>query len=395
MSKDYYKLLNISKTASPDEVKKAFRKLAHEHHPDKKGGNEAKFKEINEAYQVLSDTAKRQKYDQFGSDAFSGQSASGGGPGMNWEDIMRQSGFSARGGQAGQNSGFGDINIDFDDLGDVLGGMFGFGGRSRQRGSRTTRGADLEIEISLEFMEAVFGVEKTIRLERETKCEHCHGNGAEPGTKIEQCNRCGGSGEVIHTQSTMLGSFQTRAACPDCLGEGKKASTPCRVCHGAGKVHKKDDVSLKIPAGIDNGQTVRMTGLGNAGSKGGTAGDLYIHVRVKSHKKFSRNGNDILSNEIITVSQAVLGDDIPVDTVHGQGKLKIPAGTHSGKVFKLSGKGIRSSHAGTGDHLVKVEVSIPAKLGKKEKSLYEQLFDLEKSSSAKATEDLRGDKKWF
>ena len=353
--------------------------MAHEHHPDKKGGNEAKFKEINEAYQVLSDTAKRQKYDQFGSDAFSGQPGAGGAS-MNWEDIMRQSGFGGFSGGQG-----GNINIDFDDLGDALGGMFGFGGRGgRQRGTRTARGADLEIEITLEFMEAVFGVEKNIRLEREIKCEHCHGNGAEPGTKIENCNRCNGSGEVIHTQSTMLGSFQTRAVCPDCHGEGKKASSPCRVCSGQGKVHKKDDVNLKIPAGIDNGQTVRMTGLGNAGIKGGTAGDLYIHVRVKPHKKFSRNGSDILSDETISVSQAVLGDDIPVDTVHGQGKLKIPPGTHSGKVFKLSGKGIHSSHAGTGDHLVKIEVSIPAKLGKKEKDLYEQLAKLEK-----------GDKKWF
>jgi len=380
MPQDYYKLLGISKTATEDEIKKAFRKLAHQHHPDKKGGNEAKFKEINEAYQVLSNADKRKQYDQFGSAAFSGQGA--GGAGMNWQDFMRQSGFSAQGGSA---SG-GSANFDFDDLGDVLGGMFGFGGRGgRSRGRRSNRGADMEIEISLDFLEAVFGASKNIRLEREVKCEHCHGNGAEPGTKIESCNRCGGSGEVIHTQTTILGSFQSRTVCPDCQGEGKKASSPCGECGGKGQQRKKDEVKIQIPAGIDSGQAVRMSGLGNAGLKGGSSGDLYIHVRVKPHKKFSRNGDDILSDENISISQAVLGDDILVETAHGQVKLKIPAGTISGKVFKLTGKGVPHVQAsGQGDHLVKVEILIPSKPGKKEKELFEQLRQLEK-----------GEKRWL
>lgn len=381
MSKDFYQILGVSKTATEDEIKKAFRKLAHQHHPDKKGGNEARFKEINEAYQVLSNADKRKQYDQFGSAAFSGQPGAGG-AGMNWQDFMRQSGF---GGGFGQQAG-GSANFDFEDLGDVLGGMFGFGGRGGQRRSRgSNRGADMEIQISLEFLEAVFGVEKNIRLEHEIKCEHCHGNGAEPGTKIESCNRCSGSGEVIHTQTTILGSFQSRMACPDCQGEGKKASSPCRSCRGLGKQTKKDEIKIKIPAGIDNGQAVRMSGLGNAGTKGGANGDLYIHVHVKPHKKFSRHEDNILSDENISISQAVLGDDILVETAHGQVKLKIPAGTVSGKVFKLSGKGVpHVNSSGHGDHLVKVEILVPNKLGKKEKELFEQLRKLEK-----------GDKGWF
>lgn len=379
MPQDYYKLLGVAKTATEDEIKKAFRKLAHQHHPDKKGGNEERFKEINEAYQVLSNADKRKQYDQFGSAAFSGQGAPG--AGMNWQDFMR----SARGGQAAGGFGFNDVNIDFDDLGDVLGGMFGFGGQGSRRGRRSNRGEDIEIEISIDFMEAMFGVTKNIRLERETKCEHCHGNGAEPGTKIESCNRCGGAGEVIHTQTTILGSFQTRTVCPDCQGEGKKASSPCRVCGGAGKVHKKDDVSLKIPAGIEDGQTVKMSGLGNAGSRGNASGDLYAHVRVKAHKKFKREGVNIITEENISISQAVLGDDILVETAHGQVKLKIPAGTPSGKVFKLSNKGVPHVQAsGQGDHLVKVEILIPSKPGKKEKELFEQLRQLEK-----------GEKRWL
>lgn len=395
MSKDYYKILGVSKTATQDEIKKAFHKQAHVHHPDKQGGNAEKFKEINEAYQILSNPEKRQKYDQFGEAAFSGQGFAG--TGMNWEDFVR----AARGGRSGGGFGFGDlgdIQFDFEDLGDVLGGMFGFnvgrGGRRRQSGP--SRGEDMEIEITIDFMEAMFGVIKSIRLERETKCEHCHGHGAEPGTKIESCNRCGGAGEVIHTQTTILGSFQTRAMCPDCNGEGKKASSPCRVCGGQGKVHKKDDVSLKIPAGIEDGQTVKMSGLGNAGLRGGSSGSLYVHVRVKPHRKFRREGVNIITEENISISQAVLGDEILVETVHGQIKLKIPAGTPSGKIFKLSGKGVpRLQGSGNGDHLVVVNINIPNKLSRKEKELFEQLKKLEKGSSfAKATEDLR-DKGWF
>ena len=385
MSKDYYQILGVSKTATEDEIKKAFRKLAHQHHPDKQGGNTEKFKEINEAYQILSNADKRQKYDQFGSSAFEGQGFAG--TGMNWEDILR----AARGGQAAGGFGFsnmGGMEFDFGDLDDVLGNMFGFNvgrGRGRRTQAGPVRGEDMEIEISIDFLEAVFGVEKTIRLERATKCEHCHGNGAEPGTKIVSCGRCGGSGEVLHTHSTILGAMQSRSLCPECQGEGKKASTPCRDCRGAGRLSKREEVKLKIPAGIDDGQTVKISGLGNAGLRGGSSGSLYAHVRVKSHKKFHREGDNIITQENISISQAVLGDDIIVETAHGSVKLKIPAGTESGKVFKLSGKGVpRLQGSGNGDHLVVVNIQIPSKVGRKEKELFEQLKKLEK-----------GDKGWF
>ncbi len=383
MPKDYYQILNVSKTATQDEIKKAFRKLAHEHHPDKKTGNEAKFKELNEAYQILSNQEKRQKYDQFGSAAFEGQGFAG--TGMNWEDIMRQAGFGGRSAQGGW--GGGDVNIDFGDLGDILGGMFGFStgrGRGPRRG-HPTRGEDMEIEISLDFMEAVFGVEKTIRLEREIKCQHCRGNGAAPGTPIKICTRCGGAGEVIHTRTTILGNMQSRAVCPECQGEGKSAETRCPQCGGRGRKPSREDVKIKIPAGIDGGQTVKMSGLGSAGLKGGASGDLYIHIRVRAHKKFKRDSETIHTLEPISISQAVLGDDITVETVQGAVKLKIPSGTPAGKVFKLAGKGVPRIHGSTsGDHLVTVDIIVPAKLSRKEKEIFEQLRKIEK-----------GDKGWF
>lgn len=375
MAKDYYKILGVSKTAAEDEIKKAFRKLAHERHPDKKGGNAEKFKELNEAYQILGNAEKRKKYDQFGEAAFSGQGF--GGTGMNWEDFMRQArqGF----GQGGFGADFGRGGIEFD-LGDILGDVFGFGSRARRhRHARTAAGEDMAIEISLDFLEAIFGAEKTIRLERELKCPRCFGNTAEPNTKIKTCSRCGGQGEIAQTRSTIFGTMQTSAVCPECGGEGKKAEKPCRECRGAGRINRHEDIKLKIPAGIDNGQTVKMSGLGNAGERGGSSGDLYIQVRVRPHKKFKRQGDDILTEENIGISQAVLGDDIIVETVHGSVRMKIPAGIRSGKIFRLSGKGSPRLHSSSnGDHLVTVNILIPTKLSRRERELFEELGKTEK-----------------
>ena len=375
MSKDYYKSLGVEKSANQDEIKKAFRKKAHVHHPDKENGDEAKFKEINEAYQILGDEAKRKQYDQYGDSAFSGQGF--GGTGMGWDDFVRQ----AQSAQGGQGQGFGGgqgqrVNVDFGDLGDIFGEMFGFGGGGRRHQSQAgpQQGESMEIELSIEFEEAVFGLEKTIRLGRITKCEKCNGNGAEPGTKISQCKKCNGQGQVTQTRQTMLGTFQQASVCPECNGEGKKAEKSCSDCDGQGRVQVNDDVKIKIPAGINNGQTVRMSQLGNAGTKGGPNGDLYIHVRVKDHKRYERNEFDIVTAEPIAVSQAVLGDTIQVETVHGAVKLKIPAGTQPSTKFKLRGKGVpHIQSASKGDHIVIIDVKIPKKLSRKEKSLFEEL----------------------
>ncbi|OIO39364.1 MAG: molecular chaperone DnaJ, partial [Candidatus Omnitrophica bacterium CG1_02_49_16] len=348
MSKDYYKMLGVDKNASQDEIKKAFRKKAHEFHPDKAGGNAEKFKEINEAYQIVGNEEKRKKYDQFGDAAFA--NAGFGGTGMNWEDFMR----AAQGGQGGF-SGFngGNINIDFGDLGDIFGNigeMFGFsmGGGGGQR--RRARGADIQTELAIEFSEAVFGVNKDISLYKTVVCEHCRGNGAEPGTSIITCKTCGGAGYVMQVQRTILGSFQSRSTCPDCGGEGKTAKTKCSQCHGTGLQKDTVEINVKIPAGIDDGQTIKLSGQGEASSSG-VNGDLYIRIRVKSDSNFEREGNDILSVAEISFPQAALGDKISVITVDGEITLKIPAGTQSGQVFKLRGRGAYSLHGrNRGDH---------------------------------------------
>lgn len=367
MAKDYYQILGVSKDASADEIKKAFRKKAHELHPDKAGGDEAKFKEANEAYQILGNQEKRTQYDQFGDSAFSGKGF--GGTGMNWEDFMRQA--------QGQGFGGGGFNVDFGDLGDIFSEVFGFGGgrRSRRQGG-PEQGASMEIEMSIDFSDAVFGVERAIRLSRVTTCEHCKGNGAEPGTKISSCDKCGGSGQIVHTRSTLLGTFQSARACPECRGEGKSAEHPCKECGGQGVYERPQEVKIKIPAGIDNGQTVKMAGLGHAGERGGAPGDLYVHIRVKDHKRFEREGYNIITHEPLSVSQAVLGDTIQVETVHGPVNLKIPNGTQSGTRFKLANKGVPHIHASSkGDHIVVADVQIPSKLSRKEKKLYEELGD--------------------
>ncbi|MBI2055560.1 MAG: molecular chaperone DnaJ, partial [Candidatus Sungbacteria bacterium] len=367
MAKDYYDILGVSKSAAQDEIKKAFRKKAHELHPDKAGGDEAKFKELNEAYQILGNEEKRKQYDRFGSSAFSGQGF--GGTGMSWDDFMR----------AAQGGGFGagGFNVDFGDLGDIFSEMFGFGGaRAHTRRSGPRRGDDVEIEMSVDFLDAVFGAERTIRLNRVAKCERCRGNGAEPGTKISSCSRCGGSGQIVHTRSTLLGTFQSATVCPECRGEGTSAEKACKECRGAGVYERPQEISIKIPAGIDNGQTVKLSGLGSAGERGGTSGDLYVHVRVKPHQRFERNGYDITTHEPISVAQAALGDTIRVETAHGAVNLKIPAGTQPGTRFKLRGKGVPHVHSSSkGDHMVIADVHIPSKLSRKEKKLYEELRD--------------------
>ncbi|MCX6740033.1 MAG: molecular chaperone DnaJ [Candidatus Parcubacteria bacterium] len=363
MSKDYYNILGVGKTASKEDIKKAFREKAHLFHPDKPGGDEKKFKEINEAYQVLANDEKRQQYDQFGSD-FTQQGGFGGG--MGWEDIMRQ---------ARQGGGsYSNVDFDMGDLGDILGGMFGggFGGGSRRR--RETRGRDIEIGLELEFKEAVFGADKKIELIKLISCEHCHGNGAEPGSKIVTCKACDGKGQVHKMQRTILGNIQTIGACDECRGEGKINEKNCTQCDGQGRIKQKVQMDVKISAGLNNGMSLKMAGQGEAGIKSGKAGDLYIHIHVKSDPYFKREGDDILTQTEISYSLAALGGKISVQTVDGEVDLKIPAATQSGKVFILRGKGVtRFQHYGRGDQLVEVLVKTPEKLNRRQKELLEEL----------------------
>ncbi len=356
MSKDYYNILGVNKNASPDEIKKAFRKLAHEHHPDKKTGDEAKFKEINEAYQVLSDPKKRSQYDQFGSSFQYGQA--GGAQGF--------------GGFEGFNGGF---NINMDDLGDMFGGfgdIFGFsGGGSRHRSAK--RGHDIQVALTINFNEAVFGVEKEISLKKTVKCSKCNGEGREPGTEVITCKTCGGKGRVIKVQRTILGNMQMQTTCDDCGGEGKTFKEKCSACRGAGITQQIVNLKIKIPAGIDNGETIRLSGQGEA-VKGGQTGDLYLKIRVNSDRRFERDGFNIKSRAEINFSQAALGDKIEVATVDGPVDLKIPEGTQSGKVFILRGRGVTHLNGrGRGDHLVEVIVKTPTGLSRKQREILKEL----------------------
>jgi molecular chaperone DnaJ len=356
MGKDYYNILGVSKSASDDEVKKAFRKKAHEYHPDKKTGDEAKFKEINEAYQVLNNKQKRAQYDQFGSDYVNGQPQGG------------------AGGFGGFSSG--GVNINMDDLGDMFGGfgdMFGFGGGGRQ-GAGSREGEDMQLLVDIDFRDAVFGIEKEIGFRKRVKCAKCSGNGAEPGTKIETCQTCKGTGKVAKVQRTILGNMQVQAICDDCHGEGKKITKKCSDCHGVGSSEENVNIKVKIPAGISEGEVIRLTGQGGAGELGAPAGDLYLKVRIKDDARFERDEYDIRTKADIDFVQAALGDKIDVETVEGVVRLKIPAGTQTSTIFKLRGKGITKLRgSGRGDQLIEVIVKTPSSLSRKQKSLFQEL----------------------
>lgn len=358
--RDYYEVLGVSKDASADELKKAFRKQAVQHHPDKEGGDETKFKEINEAYEVLKDAQKRQRYDQFGHAGVGGASGSGGGGNP----------FEGFGGFGGQN-----VNFDFGDggLGDIFGQFFGgnFGG-APDRGPR--RGRDVETSVTLSFEEAVFGVEKDLHLNIDVECEHCHGTTAEPGHSLKTCDTCKGAGQQIRVVNTMFGAIQQAVTCETCHGKGKVPEKVCTVCHGRGTERREQKITVKIPAGIDDGATIRLRERGEAVGDG-ARGDLYVHIRVKAHKKFTREGDLILSEEHIDMVDAALGTEIDVETVDGMVTMKVPAGTQSGTDFKLSGHGVphlRSDRRGA--HIVQVVVDTPIKLSKKQRELLEQ-FD--------------------
>ncbi len=362
MAKDYYSTLGVAKGATQDEIKKAYRKLAHTHHPDKAGGDEAKFKEINEAYAVLGDSEKRRQYDQFGQ-TFSGAGGGPSGQGFGGFD------FSNFGNQ-GFNFGGANMEDLFTDL---------FSGGSGRR-ARSGRGADIQVDVSISFDEMVHGAKRTIRLRKQARCDVCDGSGGAPGAKQEICSDCQGKGSIMKSVNTILGTFAQSVACERCHARGKIFSENCRSCRGDGRMEKEVSREISIPEGIENGQALSIAGEGAAGERGASAGDLYVVVHVEPHPELVRRGDDIISEKRLRFDQFALGDKVPVQTIEGEVSMKIPAGTQPGEVFRIRGKGVpKLGRFGRGDHLVKTTIDIPKHLSREEK---EHIEALRKAKSA-------------
>ena len=351
--RDYYEVLGVSKGASDDEIKKAYRKLAKKYHPDMNPGDkeaEAKFKEVNEAYSILSDSEKRARYDQFG-----------------------HAGVDPNYGAGGPGGGFGGFDMGDIDLGDIFGSFFGggfggFGGSTSSRRSGPQKGESLRASLTISFEEAAFGCEKEINLNRTEECDACHGSGAEPGTTAETCPDCRGTGVVRVQQRTGGFAFSSTAPCSRCRGTGKIIHTPCKACGGSGSVKKSKRVTVSIPAGIDDGQAISLRGQGNAGKNGGPAGDLIVAVHVKPHPQFHRDGTTVLYEQPVTFYQAVMGAELEIPTIDGKVKYNLPAGTQTGTTFRLRGKGIPELRGrGRGDQYVTVRVQVPTSLNGEQK----------------------------
>ncbi len=355
--KDYYEVLGVSKTATADEIKKAYRSKAKQYHPDSNKGNEkeaeAKFKEVSEAYSVLSDESKRAQYDRFGADAVNGNGYGSYGPG----------GFDF----SGFSGGF-DI-----DLEDILGSMFGggFGGFKQAAKNGPIKGSDLRYNMKLTFEEAVFGVKKEISITRNEKCDSCHGTGSKNGSGTVECDRCHGVGKVQVVQNTIMGTFSTVRTCDKCNGEGRIIKEPCEVCSGTGNVKKGKKIEISIPAGIDDGQAISLSGQGDAGKRGGPNGDLFIVVSVLPHKVFTRKGKNVYFSTKIPFVKAVLGGPIKIPTLEGEQSFEIPEGTQPDTVFVLKNKGVPYK-GGRGNLEFKVSIEIPRKLSDKQRELLEQ-----------------------
>ena len=350
MSKDYYQILGVDKKASKDDIKKAFRKLAHEYHHDKKGGNVDKFKEINEAYSVLSDDQKRSQYDTFGS-AYSG---SGAGQGFNPSDFgFDFSGFSQ-----------GDAGFDFD-IGDIFGDFFG-GQRTRQK-----RGRDISIDLDISFEESVFGVERKVLLNKIATCKVCGGSGAKSGSTMDTCSTCNGKGQIHEVRRSIIGSFSTVRTCETCHGKGKVPREKCANCHGRGILKSDEEVKVRIPSGISDGEVVRLSGMGEA-TTGGVAGDLYIKIHVERHQIFKKEGSNLIMTLNVRLSDVLLGTTAFIKTLDGEIKLKIPEGTGFGEILRVKGKGVPYGNK-RGDLLINININIPQKLSKEEKKLVEEL----------------------
>jgi len=345
VKRDYYEILGIGRDASDSEIKAAFRNLAHQYHPDKNQGDgaEEKFKELNEAYEVLSDQEKRANYDRFG---------------------HSQNGFAGQGFE-----GFG-----FEGMGSIFDAFFGGGATGAAARQAPTRGADIQFSFDMTLEEAFTGIDKELKISRTEHCSVCHGNGSKPGSQLSQCPECNGSGQVRRVQQSIFGRFTNISTCMRCQGEGRIITDPCPQCRGSGKEKFQRNITVKIPPGVDSGSRVRLSGEGDAGSRGGPAGNLYINLKVKPHKLFVREEDDILYDLPVNFAQVALGTEVDVPTLSGDTKLKIPAGSQAGQVFKLKSKGIPHLHGhGQGNQLVRLKVVTPETLTKKQRQLFEEL----------------------
>jgi molecular chaperone DnaJ len=354
--KDYYKILGVPPDASDEEIRKAYYKLAHKYHPDK-GGDEKKFKEINEAYRVLSDKEKRAQYDRYGRVFEEAPGVGAEGP---FEWFWGRPDF--------------DFEFDFGDLGEMVEEMFGFGmPKTKKRDLK--RGKDVEVGVEISLKDTLNGKREKIILEKYIVCSRCNGTGAEPGTKIKECFSCRGTGQVQQIKKTFFGTFTRTTICPECGGEGYRPEKPCNVCNGEGRIRGEEEIEIFIPAGVDSNQIIKIPGKGDAGRRGGKPGDLYLRVFVKEHPVFERKGDDLYVSIPISFSQAALGDEVEIETLEGKKiLLKIPAGTESGKILRISGKGIpHFSGQGRGNLYVKLIVKTPKKLTKKQRELLEKL----------------------
>jgi molecular chaperone DnaJ len=360
MSKDYYEILGVNKGASKDEIKKAFYKLAHKYHPDKKEGNEAKFKQVNEAYQVLSDDAKRSKYDQYGSADAQGFGGS-------------QSGF---GGQQGGFGGFdfsgfqnGSSDFDFGNLNDIFSDFFGGGGGGR---TQARRGRDISTEIQISFKDSIFGTSRKILITKTSNCITCNGSGAKAGSSLITCKTCNGQGQIRESKRTIFGNISNTKICDICLGTGEVPKEFCETCKGKGVLRREEEVSIAIPVGMKDGEMIRMTGYGEAVSRG-ASGDLYVKVNVTPHAIFKREGNDLVMNLNLKLSDALLGIEYPISTLDGEIKVTIPEGVSINEILRVRGKGVPMSKNRRGDLLIKLNIKLPEKLSRSSRALIEEL----------------------
>jgi molecular chaperone DnaJ len=358
--KNYYDILGVSKDASEEDIKKAFRKLAHKYHPDKKGGNERKFKEVSEAYAVLSDKGRRAEYDTYG------KTFAGGGPGGfgfdfsnftgsgNFEDIFRE--FSAQGGGASAW-----------DLGDIFGEFFGGGG-----GRRAKRGRDISIDIELPFQDAVFGTERRVLIAKMTVCDACDGTGATKGTKMTTCSSCNGKGDIRETRNSFFGSFTSTRTCPKCRGRGEIPEHACEICRGEGVTKREEEVRIVIPAGVSDGEMIRMPGRGESAAGGG-AGDLYVKLHVRPHPSFTREGNNLVTKLPVKLTDALLGGEYRIRALDGEVLVTVPLGVAHGEMLRVRGRGVPYGRGMRGDLLVRIDITFPKKLSKEAKELIEKL----------------------
>lgn len=361
MSKDYYESLGVPKNASKEDIKKAFRVLAHKYHPDKKGGDEKKFKEVNEAYSVLSDDKKRSEYDAYGR-VFSGGQSQGGGQGFD------QSGFGGFEGFDFSNFGFGDQagGFDFGGVGDIFGDIFG------GRASKVKRGRDISLDIELSFAESIFGADRRVLIRKGVACDHCHGEGGEPGVGMKTCSTCNGKGKIRETKRSFIGSFSSVRNCDECGGQGKVPEKKCATCGGSGILKKEKEIAIRVPSGIEDGEMIRLSGEGEMIFRG-TPGDLYVKVHVKKHPNIRKEGQNLVMDLPVKLSSALLGDEYSIATLDGDIKVKIPEGIHHGEILRVRGKGVPIDRTRRGDLMIKIQIDLPAKMSREARKLVEEL----------------------